>query len=77
MKILEILDKHCSKPNIHNIHNTYPDLMICLLQTFLWPHLRNAIYRTPVNNFKELSLRITDEINDVNNNAERDVEARY
>ena len=51
--------------------------MICLLQTFLWPHLRNAIYRTPVNNFKELSLRITDEINDVNNNAERDVEARY
>mgnify|MGYP005987066737 CR=1 FL=1 len=36
----------------------------------MWPRLKKALHRTPVNNLEELRLRITEEINDIYKNAE-------
>ncbi|XP_063919174.1 uncharacterized protein LOC135134425 [Zophobas morio] len=35
---------------------------------FLWPHLKNTIYCTPVNDLEVLGNRITEKINEINNN---------
>ena len=35
---------------------------------FLWPHLKNTIYCTPVNDLEDLRNRITEKINEINNN---------
>jgi hypothetical protein len=35
---------------------------------FLWPHLKNSIYQTPVHDLQELKLRITEKVNKINNN---------
>jgi hypothetical protein len=35
---------------------------------FLWPHMKNSIYTTPINDLAELRNRITQKINEINNN---------
>jgi hypothetical protein len=35
---------------------------------FLWPHNKNSIYTTPINDLAELRNRITQKINEFNNN---------
>jgi hypothetical protein len=34
----------------------------------LWPHIKNSIYTTPINDLAELRNRITQKINEINNN---------
>jgi hypothetical protein len=34
----------------------------------LWPRLKNSIYQTPVQDLQELNLRITEKVNEINNN---------
>ncbi|CAH1381556.1 unnamed protein product, partial [Tenebrio molitor] len=33
---------------------------------FLWPHIKNSIYTTPINDLAELGNRITQKINEIN-----------
>jgi hypothetical protein len=35
---------------------------------FLWPHLKNSIFQTPVHNLQDFRLTITEKINEINNN---------
>lgn len=53
-----------------NTPNNWPprscDLTPC--DFFLWPHNKNSIYTTPINDLAELRNRITQKINEINNN---------
>jgi hypothetical protein len=53
-----------------NTPNNWPprscDLTPC--DFFLWPYIKNSIYTTPINDLAELRNRITQKINEINNN---------
>lgn len=52
-----------------NTENEYPprscDITPC--DFFLWPYLKNTIFRTPINDLEELKEKIRERINEINN----------
>ena len=55
-----------------NTENPWPTRSCDLtpLDFFLWPHLKNSIFTTPINNLQELTERITTKCEEINNSPE-------
>ena len=76
---------HCTQHTLNLLHEYYDDRVIsrntgipypprsCDLTPcdfFLWPHLKNSIFSTPVNDLDELRQRVTNKIQEINNNPQ-------